>query len=228
MNRDDLLRKIRACLQLSKSSNEHEAAAALRQAQALMREHGISPREALASDVIERETKTGRRGDDVHESMHWLIGIVRTMFRCHSVIRCGIGSPVSVVFYGTGADPEIAAYAFDALRVQMDRAAKSHISRVRVRANREARGEAFRRGWVAAVQRMLTANENEYLSPHMIAKLEAYRAARFTRVVAARGKAINGKAIKDGDYSAGIAAGKNARLNSGIGGPKQGALEHTP
>jgi hypothetical protein len=51
MNRDDLLRKIRACLRLSKSANEHEAAAALRQAQALMREHGISPREAALEDT---------------------------------------------------------------------------------------------------------------------------------------------------------------------------------
>lgn len=226
MDRETLLRKIRACMQLSKSANEHEAAAALRQAQALMREHGVSPREALASDVTERETKTGRRGDDVHESMHRLIDIIRTMFRCHSVIRCGVGSPVSVVFYGTGADPEIAAYAFDALRVQMDRAAKAHISRVRVRANREARGEAFRRGWVASVRRMLSAAENEPLTGHMIAKLEAYRAARFTRVQPAHGKAINGKAVKDGDFAAGVAAGKDARLHSGIGGTKQGALEH--
>lgn len=211
MDRETLLRKIRACMQLSKSANEHEAAAALRQAQALMREHGISPREALASDVTEREAKTGRRGDDVHESMHRLIDIIRTMFRCRSVIRCGVGSPVSVIFYGTGADPEIAAYAFDALRV---------------RANREARGEAFRRGWVASVRRMLSAAENEPLTGHMIAKLEAYRAARFTRVQPAHGKAINGKAIKDGDFAAGVAAGKDARLHSGIGGTKQGALEH--
>ena len=35
MNRDDALKKIKKCLALSRSANEHEAAAALRQAQAL-------------------------------------------------------------------------------------------------------------------------------------------------------------------------------------------------
>lgn len=226
MNRDDLLRKIRACLRLSKSANEHEAAAALRQAQALMREHGFSDAEVLAGDVQERSAKTGRRGEDVHASMHRLICLVELLFRCRSIIRCGIGSSVTCIFYGIGSDPEIAAYALSALRVQMDRAAKAHIARVRKRENREARGEIFRRGWVVAVE-CLMLGDAPALSQDVIAKLEAYKAARFNRLVPATGKSITEKAIKDSDYSAGIAAGKNARLNSGIGGTKQGALEHT-
>ena len=40
MDKDDILRKIEKCLALAKSSEPAEAAAALRQAQALMREHG--------------------------------------------------------------------------------------------------------------------------------------------------------------------------------------------
>jgi len=228
MNRDDLLRKIRACLQLSKSANEHEAAAALRQAQALMRMHGVSCAEALAGDVQERSAKTGRRGADVHQSMHLLIQLVGTLFRCQSVLSCGVGSPVVCVFYGVGADPEIAAYALAALRVQMDRACKARIARVRKRENREARGEVFRRGWVAAVHRMMLSELAPSTLDEIIkAKQVAYKAARFERIEPATGKSITAKAIKASDFVAGIAAGKNARLNSGIGGTKQGALEHT-
>ena len=41
MNKQKALEKIKKCLALSKSANEHEAAQALKQAQALMRLHQI-------------------------------------------------------------------------------------------------------------------------------------------------------------------------------------------
>jgi hypothetical protein len=40
---DAIIRKIEKCLALSKSSNEHEAAAALRQATKLMEAYNITP-----------------------------------------------------------------------------------------------------------------------------------------------------------------------------------------
>ena len=45
MDRAKLLSKIEKCLRLSKSSEPHEAAAALRQAQKMMELHGISEAE---------------------------------------------------------------------------------------------------------------------------------------------------------------------------------------
>src|SRR5512138_3426898 len=42
MDRNKAIERIRKCLALSKSPNEHEAAAALRQAQKLMQSHDIS------------------------------------------------------------------------------------------------------------------------------------------------------------------------------------------
>ncbi len=43
MNREEAILKIKKCLALAKSANENEAAIALRQAQALMREFQIDP-----------------------------------------------------------------------------------------------------------------------------------------------------------------------------------------
>jgi hypothetical protein len=226
MNRDELLRKIRACLRLSKSANENEAAAALRHAQALMRKHGVSMADALAGDVMEREAKTARRGETLHGSMHQLIGLIGHAFRCKSVVSCGRGLPASVTFYGTGADPEIAAYAFDVLRRQMDKSCDKHIARVRLRVNREARGEAFRRGWVFAVQQLF--GTDEAMPAELLEKLEAYKAARWDKLTAASAKAIRAERAKEGDFSAGAAAGRKAKLHSGLAGEQQRALEHQP
>ena len=41
MNKKDVIEKIKKCLALSKSANQHEAATALRQAQSLMEKYNI-------------------------------------------------------------------------------------------------------------------------------------------------------------------------------------------
>ena len=61
MDKDDILRKIEKCLALAKSSEPAEAAAALRQAQALMREHGVSQLEAQAIGARECSVKAAAR-----------------------------------------------------------------------------------------------------------------------------------------------------------------------
>lgn len=53
-----IIDKISKCLALSKSANEHEAAIALRQAQALMQKYKISEKQILISDIKERIIQT--------------------------------------------------------------------------------------------------------------------------------------------------------------------------
>lgn len=59
MDREKAVDRIRKCLALSKSPNEHEAAAALRQAQKLMKAHGISEDEVemglYVSDFVDHK-----------------------------------------------------------------------------------------------------------------------------------------------------------------------------
>lgn len=50
-DREKILKRIQKCLRLSKSSEPHEAAAALRQAQKLMAAHSVSETELLGIDV---------------------------------------------------------------------------------------------------------------------------------------------------------------------------------
>lgn len=52
MDRETLLKKIKKCLALGKSSNEHEAAAALRQAQKLMEMHGLTEEDVGQTEYV--------------------------------------------------------------------------------------------------------------------------------------------------------------------------------
>lgn len=58
-DKDRIIDKIRKCLALSNSANEHEAAAALRQAQKLMELYRVSDAELLAAGVGEASTHAG-------------------------------------------------------------------------------------------------------------------------------------------------------------------------
>ena len=54
------IRKIKHCLALAQSANENEAATALRQAQALMREYRLTEMDVKLSDVGEVESQFSR------------------------------------------------------------------------------------------------------------------------------------------------------------------------
>jgi hypothetical protein len=59
MDNRKIMDKIRKCLALSQSANEHEAAAALRQAKKLMEAHNISAEDVKAAEVSEARVKAG-------------------------------------------------------------------------------------------------------------------------------------------------------------------------
>ena len=62
MDRKKALEKIKKCLRLATSANPHEAAAAMRQAQALMKEHGVGQADVDMSGV---EVSTAVAGSKV-------------------------------------------------------------------------------------------------------------------------------------------------------------------
>lgn len=58
MTREKVLDRIRKCLALSKSANEHEAAAALRQAQKMMDQHGVSEDDVAGVEYVSAQVVT--------------------------------------------------------------------------------------------------------------------------------------------------------------------------
>lgn len=61
MDRNKALDKIKKCLRLATSANPNEAAAAMRQAQALMRKHGIGQDDVSMADVMECTAVAGSK-----------------------------------------------------------------------------------------------------------------------------------------------------------------------
>lgn len=113
MDKEKALEKIKKCLALSNSSNEHEAAQALKQAQALMKKYELEAHDVALSEIrsIFSEKTVPARTQD----WHWqLMHMIREVFGCYS---CWNGTKVR--FYGMGTRPELASYAFDVVLRQL-------------------------------------------------------------------------------------------------------------
>lgn len=81
-----VIRKIKRCLALSKSSNEHEAATAMRQVQALMREYRLTESDVHLSDAGEAESGIARAKRRPTRERH-LSSIVANAFGCRPLSR---------------------------------------------------------------------------------------------------------------------------------------------
>lgn len=223
MTRDQAIRKAKACLRLAASSNPHEAAAALRQAQALMAAYSID--HAEISDVTSAEVGTRSRGAEPPSSIVMLCGMCATGFGAE-VIVLPAWRKTTIRFYGMQGAAEIAAYAFTVLRRQMDADRLKHISRVRKRGNREARGETFALAWVLAVRRLFPdakVPEERRLAVQDVLNLKHPSAGTSAgRDLTKRGKA------GDRDSEAGWLAGRQATLNTGLNGTKAPAPAQLP
>jgi hypothetical protein len=217
--RERILRKVRACLRLAASPNHAEAAAALRQARKLMDEHGLSEADALASDVRHADATTRQRGAKPPSSLIDLVHLVAATFRCQPILRSD-GGKTTIRFFGVDADAEVAAYAFVVLRRQLEKDKAHHTRRVRKRVVKEQRGEAFARGWVAAVDAQQPPSIGDESRQ---ARIEAAIAARHGKLQTTAGREIGANTrTANSDAVAGWLAGKRARVNPGVGtsGPR--------
>lgn len=225
MNRAAILRKVKACLRLAASSNPNEAAAALRQAQAMMRAHGITHAEAM--DVDEAEVNTRNRGQMPPISICRLAQLVADGFGSRMIV-CTEGftgaGHTFIRFYGTDGAAEITAYAFTVLRRQLDASRLKHVARIRKRGNRDARGEVFARAFVFAVQDLFpaaTVADDKRLAVDQVFKQRYPESTTGAgRDLTTRGKHTENDAV------AGYVAGKSARLARAVQGTSQRALEH--
>ncbi|WP_430391108.1 DUF2786 domain-containing protein [Dyella sp. 20L07] len=225
MERNAILRKVKACLRLAASSNPNEAAAALRQAQTMMRIHGITHAEAM--DVDEAEVNTRARGAEPARSILLLANLAADGFGAQLIVcreKAWSGGSTVIRFYGCDGASEIAAFAFTVLRRQLDTDRLKHIARVRKRGNREARGEVFALAWVNAVERLFPEadiDDGKRLS------ITQFMRARYPEAGTSSGRDLTTRGkTRDDDALAGHVAGLNAKLHRGVKGKGAQALEH--
>jgi len=160
------IRKIKHCLALAQSANENEAATALRQAQALMREYRLTEMDVKLSDVGEVESAVFRARRRPAWDQQLSLAVAEA-FNCttlrrrkwshpkHEVIECA-------TFVGVSPAQNIALYAYEALLTKLTRARKEYCSGVRAGVHRsqysaETAGDHFALAWVWEVQSKLKA-----------------------------------------------------------------------
>lgn len=217
MDHQKVLEKIKKCLALAQSGNEHEAAVALRQAQALMRVHGVSEQDVLTADVSTCDMRSrAKRAPAQWEMM--LMNRIAHAFDCELAFHHGFDEG-RWVFIGVGAAAEVAQYTADVMLRQALKARDAYsakkLGRVMVRANKVRRADLFCTGWVS-VATSLVIGGGHTTHPALLAYMDAkYGKESIT------GNDRNGsrklREYEYGDYTAGQAAGHGAQLNRGLG-----------
>jgi hypothetical protein len=228
MDRRAILAKIRKCMALSASSNEHEAAAALRQARKLMEAHGLTDDDVLAAEAGEDAARAGADQTPANWEAY-LAGHTAQVFGCRCIFRpgtyvrdFGLGHRGAWLFVGTGANFEVSRYCFEVLLRQVKRARAEHIKTALKRcktATKTRRADLFCEGWVASAVGKVDALA---LGEREQAALAAYMAQHHGRVTQLDVRDRNaGKAsLSDRDYrdyAAGRRQGAAARLERGVG-----------
>ncbi len=232
MTRDQALAKIKKCLQLSKSSNTHEAAAALRQAQKLMAEHSVTDHDMTLIDVHEASVKAVSTAANVWELR--LVALVADAFGCETYASLSgrflpSGSYArtrTYVFVGTDASPTVASYAYEVLSRQCAKARLEHIrkqSKTCKPITKTARGDEFAKGWVYGVrelvERFATGDRDR---PLLLAYMETKHPELTKGSARDTSRALRKR--DQGHISAGIDAAKRAQLDRGLSGVQQRGL----
>lgn len=230
MNRDQALSRIKKCMALSRSSNPHEAAAAMRQAQKLMQEYGIGEDDVQLAEVHEVNRRIAMQSAPRWEVA--LANLVGEAFACRAIfsaryaqIGARIGRRTSVVFIGVGNSPEVAGYAWDVLDRQCAQQRLAHV-RQQPRSCKPitltARGDAFAEGWVLGVREKLQAFSGD--ERHQVL-IEQYFVVNYPNLTsaAAKSRAV-GRNVREGSHEAGFVAGRQARLDRGVGAAAQDLL----
>jgi len=226
-NRDRIIAKVKKCLALAKSGNEHEAAAALRQAQKLMQAYGISDLDVAHADIQEEATRAGAAQRPARWEGELAVRIARA-FDCQVLFGVSHNRAGRWIFVGAAPSGEIARYAFEVLFRQAKRARAQYIKTAlkRCTTTRTRRADLFCEGWVSTATLLAATFAGDKAARARIkAYLEQKHTTRETLTSRDRNAGRSLSARGYGDFAAGHRAGRDAQLHRGLGGaPERAAL----
>lgn len=218
--REDILAKVKKCLDLAKSGNEHEAAAAMRQARKLMDMHALSDAEVLAAGAGQSASK----GTVSYTPPSWenqLAGRIGRAFGCNVVFERSWAAGAQWLFIGIPPNHEIAAYSFDVLYRQLRRSRAVFMAAKLKRfkkANKTRRADLFCDAWVYSACSSLTppsASDAEKAAIDAFIETHHGKLGELRSVDRNAGREYDEKDVAAID--AGRNAGRNAALNRGVG-----------
>ena len=225
MTRDEALKKIKKCLALGRSASEHEAAAAVRQAQKLMEQFGLREQDVSLSDVTEVRVKACSTAANVWELC--LVNMIADAFGCEQFASLrgqynAAGNYIRTrhyVFVGLDASPTVAGYAYEVLARQCAKARLAHIAKQPRNCKaitKTARGDAFAKGWVMAAQELVERFAQPARNQTL---LLTYMEVHHPDLTSAKPRDTSKARKTDlGHFAAGMDAGVRAELHRGVGG----------
>lgn len=230
MDKQRALEKIRKCLALAGSSNPHEAARAVAQAQALMRQHGVSEKDVELADVAEASAKTASVVATAWDSA--LARLVAGAFGCECFRLSGlhvvsglVRTECEWIFVGIDGAPDVAVYAYSVLLRKVSKARRDHMAKQPKSckpATKTARGDAFANGWVYGVS---TEVQRFSGTDTHTAKIAAYTAQRWPKMTTLMSKdRVAGRNVRPDSCRDGYAEGQKAKLHGAVGGASAAQL----
>jgi hypothetical protein len=216
MNKEKILDKIKKCLALSKSANEHEAAQALKQAQALMEKYEVNAVDIALSEVSEQGAD--RRMAVKLAEWQWAVAnMISEVFGC----KC-YQQGDAMVFYGLGNRAEIASYAFDVVYRQISAARREFLKTCRARkpSNRTYLADQFCNGWMMGAWEIVKKFE---MSDEEKAVMDRYAKKEHSDIVEAKTRDAKSSILQGSkmEYEAlaqGMESGKQVQLHHAMNG----------
>ena len=230
MNKKTVIEKIKKCLALSKSANQHEAAAALRQAMAFMEKYKIDADDPELLGIAEASILgSGSQKPTVFEAV--LANAIAQMMGCKVILSGDIKITKDLSFkkvaawkfIGFDPAPEIASYAFDVLFRQLKKARSVFISenlkRVQIKANKVKRADLFCEGWVIEATKLVSdLNPNKEKMEQIQAYVQQKHNVRNSEPTDRNKKTNTNTDRAQNDLHAGRQAGKTAKLKNAMNG----------
>lgn len=227
---DSILNKIKKCLALSKSSNPHEAAIALKQAHALMAKHNLEIIDVNLSTVGSSSKIKGGKNKQPMSYESDLACMVADMYNCKALhietcadiyswsLQGFINSYQSMwSFVGVKPKHEIAAYTFQVLYRQLQKARKEYITNNLYRCKKftkTQRANSFCEGWIYEVSKTVRAFAKTEDELNEIEIIDSYIDKYFNI-----GDGLDSRKTKErssSDIIAGIESAKDAVLNNAV------------
>lgn len=157
---DRIMRKIERCLALSSSANANEAGIALRQAQKLMNEYGLTRLDVAASSIEEKSvgSKSGKTPPNYLVVLASMVADGFGTEAIYSVRHSRQGYIGSWSFIGPDGSPRISGYAYTVLQRRLLQDRKQYQESLPTRLKRTTkirRADAFAEAWLAAVKKQV-------------------------------------------------------------------------
>ncbi len=227
--KNKLIERIKRLLALSKSPNEHEAAAAMSKAQKLMRELSITEEDLELTDFATEYTdmilvKSGHR---MPAYVCYMASLVESAFGVKCLFSDGQCNK-EIIFVGTKSKTKICVYTWTVLaRILKTKMAEYKFSITHLKCSpgkKVALAEEYCEGWVRGVRQNIVPDTVSQKESELTKKLVKMKFN--PKEADLRGSGAFGAEANDA-YSQGVLAGKNTRLHQGMQADKRGALSET-